>query len=62
MRIANLLVPALLDAITGPITSTAALRVIANPSKSTAPTLGSVGSYAFANVFLALASDLIMRL
>ena len=55
--------PALLfGAITGAMTSTAALMVITNQSKSTAPTLGYVGSYAFANVFLALAGGLIMRL
>ena len=52
----------LFGAITGAMTSTAALMVITNQSKSTAPTLGYVGSYAFANVFLALAGGLIMRL
>ncbi len=62
MRVANLLVPTLLGAITGAMTSTAALMGIANPSKSAAPTLGYVGSYAFANVFPALAGGLIMRL
>ncbi len=44
------------------MTSTAARMGIANPSKSTAPTLGYVGSYAFANGFPALAGGLIMRL
>ena len=46
----------------GAMTSTAALMVVAKQAKSTAPTLGYVGSHAFADVFLALAGGLIMRL
>jgi putative transport protein len=51
----------LLGAITGSMTSTAALQQINNRAKSTLPTLGYVGSYAFANVLLALVGNLIVR-
>ena len=52
----------LLGAITGSMTSTAALRQINSRAKSSLPTLGYVGSYAFANVLLAIAGSVIMRL
>lgn len=51
----------LLGAITGSMTSTAALQQINNRAKSTLPTLGYVGSYAFANVVLALVGNVIAR-
>jgi putative transport protein len=51
----------LLGAITGSMTSTAALQQINNRAKSTLPTLGYVGSYAFANVLLALVGNVIVR-
>jgi putative transport protein len=51
----------LLGAITGSMTSTAALQQINNRAKSTLPTLGYVGSYAFANVLLAIAGNVIIR-
>jgi putative transport protein len=49
-------------AVTGSMTSTAALTQITSQAKSTLPTIGYVGTYAFANVLLALAGSLIMRL
>ena len=52
----------LLGAITGSMTSTAALRQINNRAQSSLPTLGYVGSYAFANVLLAIAGSVLMRL
>ena len=52
----------LLGAITGSMTSTAALRQINSLAQSSLPTLGYVGSYAFANVLLAVAGSVIMRL
>ena len=51
----------LLGAITGSMTSTAALQQINNRAKSSLPTLGYVGSYAFANVLLAVAGNIIVR-
>jgi putative transport protein len=51
----------LLGAIAGSMTSTAALQQINNRAKSTLPTLGYVGSYAFANVLLAIAGSVIVR-
>ena len=51
----------LLGAITGSMTSTAALQQINDRAKSTLPTLGYVGSYAFANVLLAIAGNVIVR-
>jgi len=52
----------LLGAITGSMTSTAALRQVTDQAQSTAPTLGYVGTYAFSNVLLALAGGIVMRL
>ena len=52
----------LLGAITGSMTSTAALRQINDRAQSSLPTLGYVGSYAFANVLLAIVGSVIMRL
>jgi len=51
----------LLGAITGSMTSTPALKQINNRAKSTLPTLGYVGSYAFANVLLSIAGNVIVR-
>ncbi|MEA3521839.1 MAG: TrkA C-terminal domain-containing protein [Campylobacterota bacterium] len=53
--------PALLfGAITGAMTSGAALSVVINEAKSPIPSLGYTGTYAFANVLLVIAGSLIM--
>jgi putative transport protein len=52
----------LLGAVTGSMTSTAALQQVSAQANSTLPTLGYVGTYAFANVLLAVAGGLIMRI
>ena len=52
----------LLGAITGAMTSTPALNTIIRAANSPVPSLGYAGTYAFANVFLALAGTLIMML
>lgn len=52
----------LMGAITGSMTSTAALQQINDQAKSSLPTLGYVGTYAFANVILTIAGGIIMRL
>jgi putative transport protein len=51
----------LFGAITGAMTSTAALRQVQTLSRSSSPALGYVGSYTFANVLLAVAGALLMR-
>jgi putative transport protein len=52
----------LLGAISGAMTSTAALQQVSGQSQSMAPMLGYVGTYAFANVLLAIAGGIIVRL
>jgi putative transport protein len=53
--------PALLfGAITGAMTSGAALSVVIKEAKSPVPSLGYTGTYAFANVLLVIAGSLIM--
>jgi putative transport protein len=52
----------LLGAISGSMTSTAALQQVSGQSQSLAPMLGYVGTYAFANVLLAIAGGIIIRL
>ena len=53
--------PALIfGAITGSMTSGAALSVVIKESKSPVPALGYTGTYAFANVILVIAGSLIM--
>ena len=52
----------LLGAITGAMTSTAALQQVTGVARSNLPMLGYVGTYAFANVLLALGGGIIMRL
>ncbi len=52
----------LLGAISGAMTSTAALQQVSGQSRSMAPMLGYVGTYAFANVLLAIAGGIIIRL
>ena len=49
-------------AITGAMTSGAALSVVINEAKSPAPALGYTSTYAFSNVLLAIAGSLIMML
>jgi putative transport protein len=52
----------LLGAISGSMTSTAALQQVSGQSQSMSPMLGYVGTYAFANVLLAFAGGIIIRL
>ena len=52
----------LLGAITGAMTSGAALSVVNSAARSTVPALGYTGAYAFANVILTIAGTLIVRL
>lgn len=52
----------LLGGLTGAMTSTAAMRVVCSESKSNAAALGYAGAYALANVVLAVAGYLIVRL
>ena len=50
----------LLGAITGSMTSGAALSVVTNEAKSSMPSLGYTGAYAFANVLLTVAGSVIL--
>jgi putative transport protein len=50
----------LLGSITGAMTSTPSLNVLAATAKSDIPALGYAGTYTFANVFLTIAGSLIM--
>jgi putative transport protein len=52
----------LLGALTGAMTSSPALSLIAAEARSAAPALGYTGTYAFANVFLTVAATLITLL
>jgi putative transport protein len=52
----------LLGSITGAMTSTPALNVVTEESKSTVPALGYAGTYTFANVLLTFAGTLMMTL
>ena len=52
----------LFGAITGAVTSGAALSVVNAAARSSVPALGYTGAYAFANVILTLAGTLIVRL
>jgi putative transport protein len=52
----------LLGAITGAMTSGASLSVVTNAAKSSVPSLGYTGSYAFANVLLTVAGSVILAL
>lgn len=51
----------LLGAVTGSMTSTGALQQVNSSAQSALPTLGYVGAYAFANVFLTIAGSVAMR-
>lgn len=51
----------LLGALTGALTSTPALDMVNRRAGSPLPTLGYAGTYAFANVLLAIAGSLLMR-
>ena len=51
----------LMGAVTGSMTSSGALQHINRSAQSTLPTLGYVGAYAFANVFLTIAGSIAMR-
>jgi putative transport protein len=50
----------LMGAITGSMTSTPALVIVNNTAKSSLPALGYTGAYAFANIILTLAGQMIM--
>jgi putative transport protein len=50
----------LLGGITGSMTSGAALSVVTNAAKSSIPSLGYTGAYAFANVLLTVAGSVIL--
>jgi len=52
----------LLGALTGSMTSTPALDMVNRQADSPLPTVGYAGTYAFANVLLAIAGALLMRL
>ena len=52
----------LLGAITGSMTSGAALAIVNSAARSSVPALGYTGAYAFANVLLTVAGTLIVRL
>jgi putative transport protein len=52
----------LLGAITGSMTSGAALSIVNSAARSSVPSLGYTGAYAFANVILTVAGTLIVRL
>ena len=50
----------LLGALTGAMTSGACLSIVNKESRSTIPSLGHTGAYAFANIFLTVAGSLIL--
>ncbi len=50
----------LLGAITGAMTSTPALNLLSSAAKSSVPGLGYSGTYAFANIMLAIAGTILM--
>ncbi len=52
----------LLGAITGAMTSGAALSIVNSAARSSVPALGYTGAYAFANVILTVAGTVIVRL
>jgi putative transport protein len=52
----------LMGALTGAATSTPALRVVTQQAGSSLPSVGYAGTYAFANVILAVAGGLLVRL
>jgi putative transport protein len=52
----------LIGALTGAMTSAAALSLVNSEARSTIPALGYTGTYAFANVLLTLAGTLVMLL
>jgi len=52
----------LLGAITGSMTSGASLSIVTEEARSSVPSLGYTGAYAFANVFLTVAGSIILLL
>src|SRR5262249_27431196 len=61
-RVLGLSPPLLIGALTGAMTSAAAMSIVNAEAKSSIPALGYTGTYAFANVILAVAGTLIMLL
>lgn len=51
----------LIGALTGSLTSTPALDLVNRQADSPLPTVGYAGTYAFANVLLAIAGSVLMR-
>ena len=51
----------LLGALTGALTSTPALGIVTRQAESALPTVGYAGTYAFANVLLAIAGSVLVR-
>ena len=50
----------LMGALTGAMTSAAAISLVNQAAKSSIPALGYTGTYAFANIILTLAGTIIM--
>jgi putative transport protein len=48
--------------MTGALTSTAALGLVTRAARSELPALGYAGTYPFANIILALAGTILVRL
>lgn len=59
-KLLNISQALIFGAITGAMTSGAALSVVIKEAKSPVPALGYTGTYAFANVLLVIAGSLIM--
>ncbi|MFM7323957.1 MAG: hypothetical protein ACKO4L_03350 [Nodosilinea sp.] len=51
----------LLGAVTGSVTCTPAMAAVSVDAKSSIPTIGYAGTYAFATVFQAIAASLMVR-
>jgi len=52
----------LLGAMTGALTSSAALRLVSRAAKSNLPALGYAGTYPFASILLALAGSIVIHM
>jgi putative transport protein len=52
----------LLGAVTGAVTCTPAMAAVSSDAKSSIPTIGYAGTYAFATVFCAIAGSIMARL
>jgi putative transport protein len=52
----------LLGAVTGSVTCTPAMAAVSSDAKSSIPTIGYAGTYAFATIFCAIAGSIMARL